>query len=62
MSKVYLVHGNTWFEGYGHEENIFGIFTDKDSAELAKVSAVKMLYKKEKNNDFSCVEDDSDLQ
>ena len=27
---LYVVHGNTYYDGYGHEENIFGIFTEKD--------------------------------
>lgn len=44
---LYVVHGNTYYDGYGHEENIFGIFTEKDSAESAKDLIVKELYEKE---------------
>lgn len=44
---LYVVHGNTYYDGYGHEENIFGIFTEKDSAESAKDLVVKELYEKE---------------
>lgn len=44
---LYVVHGNTYYDGYGHEENIFGIFTEKDSAESAKDLIVKGLYEKE---------------
>lgn len=43
---LYVVHGNTYYDGYGHEENIFGIFTEKDSAESAKDLVVKELYEK----------------
>lgn len=44
---LYVVHENTYYDGYGHEENIFGIFTEKDSAESAKDLIVKELYEKE---------------
>ena len=33
---LYVVHGNTYYGGYGHVENIFGVYTEKDSAEAAK--------------------------
>ena len=26
---LYLVHGNTYYDGYGHTENIFGIYMKK---------------------------------
>lgn len=29
---LYVVHGNTYYDGYGHIENIFGIYTKKDEA------------------------------
>ena len=29
MDKLYLVHGNTWYEGYGYDEHFYGAFTDK---------------------------------
>lgn len=31
---LYVVHGNTYYCGYGHIENIFGIYTKKDEAEV----------------------------
>ena len=33
---LYLVHGNTCFECYGYEENVFGIFTTLVQAQAAK--------------------------
>ena len=33
---LYVVHGNTYYDGYGHIENIFGIYTEKGVAEAAK--------------------------
>lgn len=44
---LYVVHGNTYYDGYGCIENIFGIYTKKDSAESAKDLIVKELYEKE---------------
>lgn len=44
---LYVVHGNTYYDGYGYIENIFGIYTKKDSAESAKDLIVKKLYEKE---------------
>lgn len=37
--KVYLVHGDTWFGGYGCRENVFGVYTTREEAEIAKKSA-----------------------
>lgn len=59
---LYVVHGNTYYDGYGHIENIFGIYTDKDKAEVAKKVVIEQLYKKEKDNVWSDVEDISDIE
>lgn len=60
---LYLVHGNTYYDGYGHIENIFGIYTKKDEAESAKDLVVKELYEKEiKRGWMSIVEDVSDIE
>ena len=29
MDKLYLVHGNTYYDDYGHDEHFYGAFTDK---------------------------------
>lgn len=42
---LYVVHGNTYYYGYGHIENIFGIYAKKDDAEAAKEFRLE---------DFSC--------
>ena len=44
---LYVVHGNTYYDGYGHIENLFGIYTEKDQAEAAKDTVIKELYNKE---------------
>lgn len=60
---LYVVHGNTYYDGCGHEENIFGIFTEKDSAESAKDLVVKELYEKEIARGWMSVVDDiSDVE
>lgn len=59
---LYVVHGNTYYDGYGHIENIFGIYTDKDKAEAAKKVVIEQLYEKEKHSNWSDVEDISDIE
>lgn len=59
---LYLVHGNTYYGGYGHVESIFGVYTEKDSAEAAKDLIEKRLYEENKNREWSIVEDLSDIE
>lgn len=60
---LYVVHGNTYYDGYGHKENIFGIYTEKDSAESAKDLIAKELYEKEiARGRMSVVDDVSDIE
>lgn len=59
---LYLVHGNTWFEGYGYVANIFGVYTKKDTAEAVRNRVRKELYKKGAQNKQSLVEDISDIE
>ena len=40
---LYLVHGNTYFECYGYEENLFGVYTTLARAEAAKIVAENKL-------------------
>lgn len=60
---LYVVHGNTYYDGYGHIEKIFGIYTKKDEAEATKDLIVKELYEKEIARGWmSIVEDISDIE
>ena len=42
---LYLVHGNTWFEGYGYEERVFGVFTSREKAEEARIVSENKICK-----------------
>ncbi len=59
---LYLIHGNAYYGGYGYMEHTFGIYTDKDKAEAAKKVVIEQLYEKEKDDDWSHVEDISDIE
>lgn len=61
---LYVVHGNTYYDGsYGYIENIFGIYTKKDTAEAAKDLRIKELYEKEIAKGWmSIVENVSDIE
>ena len=62
MSKLYLVHGNTYYaDSYGHEETVFGIFTEKERAEAAKAKVIKRLYDYEISATNSYIDDISDI-
>lgn len=57
---LYVVHGNTYYDGYGHIENIFGIYTEKYAA---KDLRIKELYEKEiARGQMSIVENVSDIE
>ena len=60
--KLYLIHGNAYYEGSGPMEHAFGIYTDKDKAEAAKQVVIEQLYEKEKHSEWSDVEDISDIE
>ena len=60
---LYVVHGNTYYDGCGYIENIFGIYMKKDEAESAKDLIIKELYEKEIARGWmSVVEDVSDIE
>lgn len=59
---LYLVHGNTWFEGYGYEEHIFGVFTTLVQAEAAKIVVEKSLRDEIENDPDIYVNDPEDIK
>lgn len=59
---LYLVHGNTWFEGYGYEEHVFGVFTTLVQAEAAKIVVEKRLQEEIENNSCIYVKDPEDVE
>lgn len=53
---LYVVHGNTCFNSYGYKERIFGVYTKKDTAKIARDLVVKELFAEEiKRGSFSDV-------
>lgn len=40
---LYVVHGNNYYDGYGHVETVFGIYTEKNNAKAAKDLVTKRL-------------------
>lgn len=62
MDKLYLVHGNTWYEGYGHCENLYGVFADKETAEKVRAEVTVKLYEQEMHNKNTNVESLSDIE
>ena len=38
---LYLVHGNTYYDGYGYTGHTFGIFTNRAEAKAVKDLIVK---------------------
>ncbi|WP_456074162.1 hypothetical protein [Holdemanella biformis] len=59
---LYLVHGNTWFEGYGYDEHVFGVFTTLVQAEEAKIVVEKRLQEKIENNSCIYAKDPEDVK
>lgn len=45
---LYLIHGNVYYDGYGHIEHAFGIYTDKDKAEVVKKVVINSFIRKRK--------------
>ena len=64
MSKVYLVHGNAYYEGYGHYEHFYGAFTDGETAKKVMAKVQWELYQKEIEENYNCteVEELSDIE
>ena len=62
MDKLYLVHGNTYYDDYGHDEYFYGAFTDKKMAEKVRAEVIVKLYEKEMHNINTHVESISDIE
>lgn len=62
MNKLYLVHGNTYYDDYGHDEHFYGVFTDRKTAEKVKAEVTEKLYEKEMHNINTNVESISDIE
>lgn len=60
MNKKYLVYGDTYFEGYGAEITVFGIFDTLDQAKKAKKEKEEEYFKKELKNPYSLIESKDD--
>lgn len=45
--KVYLVYGDTYFEKYGSDFHLFGVFTSKQAAEEVKKQKEDEFYQQE---------------
>lgn len=58
---LYVVHGNTYYNDYGHIEKIFGVYTEKDAASAAKDLITQELYEKNVNDKWTRVENLSDV-
>lgn len=44
---LYLVHGNTYFNSYGYEEHLFGIYQPKMLQKMLEIcSLTSFIYKK----------------
>lgn len=61
---LYLVHGNTYFECYGYEENLFGVYTTLAKAEAAKIVAESKLKEmiEENHGVYATYSNDVELQ
>ena len=54
---LYLVHGNKNLDGWGYDSYVFGIYTEKDAAEITQE-----LYEIGMNTDDSYIKDISDVR
>ena len=53
---LYLVHGNTYFNSYGYEEHLFGIYTTVSAAEKARDLFINEFYIREMANRYTTVD------
>ena len=62
MDKVYLVYGNTYFDGYGTYINTFGVFSTLEDAEKVKKQKEDEYFERESTVIYPCVEDRSEVE
>lgn len=62
MSKVYLVYGNTYFDGYGEYINTFGVFSTLEEAEKVKKQKEDEYFEREHTRKYPNVEDRSEVE
>lgn len=62
MNKVYLVYGNTYFDGYGEYINTFGIFRTLEEAEKVKKQKEDEYFEREHTRKYTIVEDRSEVK
>lgn len=62
MDKVYLVYGNTYFEGYGAYINTFGVFSTLEEAEKVKKQKEDEYFERESTVKYPYVEDRSEVE
>lgn len=62
MSKVYLVYGNTYFEGYGAYINTFGVFSTLEEAEKVKKQKEDEYFERESTTKYPVVDDRSEVE
>ena len=59
--KVYVVYGDTYFEGYGAYINLFGVFSTPELAEMVKKQKEKEYFENENKKSYSLVESEQDV-
>ena len=62
MEKVYLVYGNTYFDGYGTYIDAFGVFSTLEDAEKVKKQKEDEYFERESTAIYSYVEDRSEVE
>ena len=62
MDKVYLVYGNTCFDGYGAYITTSGLFSTLEETEKDKKQKEDEYFERESTVIYPCVEDRSEVE
>lgn len=62
MNKIYLVYGNTYFEGYGAYIRTFGIFSSLELAEEVKKKKEDEYFEREMMCKYPSIDDRSEIE